>query len=556
MRAKSGYGMVAVCLGLAATAWAGPLGTGFTYQGKLTDGGNPANGVYDFQFRLGDAPVLGLLLGTVVVEDVTVADGLFTVTLDFGANVFDGDERWLDISVRPGNSGGAYTTLTPRQLLTVAPYALQTRGMFVDAANNATLVGQLFARPGNNFLGVGRDTRVTGSEYFGLGTPATGTNYGGMYISTSAATARPFYGYAAGGDADAYHWYDGTADQWRLYVSTGTHLAVAGSGEVGIGTVTPRALLHVQDASVALPAAALLNDVAVIEHADAVLGLYSSDGGSYGSALTLGEVASGALVNKWSMHRTTTGGGNDLRFAFGTNPDYSANDEVLTMTDTLRVGIGTTSPGAKLDVRNNDTSNALYSVNYGNGRAATFQTFANNANTVYVISGSTTHAAVYIQNTGGTALQVNGGAQVDILEITGADMAEKFPVREDAEPGMVMMIDADHPGQLCLAQGAYNRRVAGVVSGAGNLPVGAILGNLDGDKTVGQPIALSGRVWVWCDAGTHAIEPGDLLTTAERPGHAMAVTDHARAHGAVIGKAMTALAQGEVGLVLVLVNLQ
>jgi hypothetical protein len=71
-----------------------------------------------------------------------------------------------------------------------------------------------------------------------------------------------------------------------------------------------------------------------------------------------------------------------------------------------------------------------------------------------------------------------------------------------------------------------------------------------------QPIALTGRVWVKCDASQHAIDAGDLLTTSDVPGHAMKVTDHARGHGAIIGKAMTPLATGERGLVLVLVSLQ
>jgi hypothetical protein len=118
-----------------------------------------------------------------------------------------------------------------------------------------------------------------------------------------------------------------------------------------------------------------------------------------------------------------------------------------------------------------------------------------------------------------------------------------------------MEIDPDNPGQLCVSRGAYNRRVAGVVSGAGDLPPGAILGNLPGTEDA-PPIALSGRVWVQCDATTRAIEPGDLLTTSDRAGYAMAVRDHARATGATIGKAMSKLPQGETGLVLVLVNLQ
>jgi hypothetical protein len=151
-------------------------------------------------------------------------------------------------------------------------------------------------------------------------------------------------------------------------------------------------------------------------------------------------------------------------------------------------------------------------------------------------------------------LEVAGTARCKVLEITGADVAEKFPVSEQVEPGMVVAIDREHPGQLCLCRGAYNRRVAGVVSGANDLAAGAVLGNLPGAEDA-IPVALGGRVWVYCDATGHGIEPGDLLTSAERAGHAMVVRDYERAQGAVIGKAMSSLKQGR-GLVLVLVNLQ
>jgi hypothetical protein len=74
---------------------------------------------------------------------------------------------------------------------------------------------------------------------------------------------------------------------------------------------------------------------------------------------------------------------------------------------------------------------------------------------------------------------------------------------------------------------------------------------VDGD----QNVALSGRVYVKADAAFGAIRPGDLLTTCDTPGHAMRVSNHARAQGAILGKAMTALPSGQ-GEVLVLVTLQ
>ena len=117
--------LLAVLL-LSGTASASPLnaalGTGFTYQGKLTDGGAPADGDYDFEFKLYNALSGGSQVGsTVPLGNVVVTGGLFTVQLDFG-NVFDGTALWLDIGVRPAGGSG-YTALTPRQALTATPFA-------------------------------------------------------------------------------------------------------------------------------------------------------------------------------------------------------------------------------------------------------------------------------------------------------------------------------------------------------------------------------------------------------------------------------------------------
>jgi len=111
-------------------AQGGPIDTSFTYQGQLKESGLLANGAYDFQFSLYDAASGGSQVGsTLTREDVTVSDGLFTVTLDFG-EVFDGSKRWLEIAVRPGNSTGAYTTLSPRQALTATPHTLALPGLY------------------------------------------------------------------------------------------------------------------------------------------------------------------------------------------------------------------------------------------------------------------------------------------------------------------------------------------------------------------------------------------------------------------------------------------
>jgi hypothetical protein len=100
----------------------------FTYQGKLTDGGSPANGTYDLTFRLFNAATDGSQVGTdQVKDDVTVSNGVFTVVLNFGAAAFaPGGATHLEISVRSGSSTGSYTLLTPRQPITSSPYAIQS----------------------------------------------------------------------------------------------------------------------------------------------------------------------------------------------------------------------------------------------------------------------------------------------------------------------------------------------------------------------------------------------------------------------------------------------
>ena len=101
-----------------------PAGSGFSYQGSLKSGGNPANGDHDFQFSLYDAFSGGNLLGGPIARStVTVTNGLFSVSLDFGADVFDGNARYLEISVRP-SGGGSYAMLSPRQEISPVPYAL------------------------------------------------------------------------------------------------------------------------------------------------------------------------------------------------------------------------------------------------------------------------------------------------------------------------------------------------------------------------------------------------------------------------------------------------
>jgi trimeric autotransporter adhesin len=169
---------------------ASPLGTAFHYQGKLADGASAANGSYDLKFTLYDALSGGsLVAGPLTNSPVAVTNGCFTVPLDFGS-VFDGNARWLEIGVRT-NGSATFTTLSPRQPLTPAPYALY-------ASNTATVGGQApsaFAPASGSTAYVTKsgDT-MTGS----LNLPANGLTAGGNQLALSGGkvgvgTASPQY---------------------------------------------------------------------------------------------------------------------------------------------------------------------------------------------------------------------------------------------------------------------------------------------------------------------------------------------------------------------------
>lgn len=115
--------VLAVALSNAALAQTS-VGSAFTYQGQLQQSDNPAGGTFDMEFTLYDGPdpVVDTPLAS-IEQSVAVSDGLFTVELDFGGAVFDGDARWLQIGVRE-NTGDPYTYVSPLQPLTTAPYAL------------------------------------------------------------------------------------------------------------------------------------------------------------------------------------------------------------------------------------------------------------------------------------------------------------------------------------------------------------------------------------------------------------------------------------------------
>jgi hypothetical protein len=152
-------------------------------------------------------------------------------------------------------------------------------------------------------------------------------------------------------------------------------------------------------------------------------------------------------------------------------------------------------------------------------------------------------------------LNVNGNitANGDIF-LPGADLAEHFDMAdfEKAEPGTVMVIN--QVGALEESQIAYDRRVAGVISGAGKYTPGIVL-DKQSSEMKRSPIALVGKVYCKVDAAHAPIEVGDMLTTSSTPGHAMKAGDPHKAFGSVIGKALYPIKTGR-GLIPILIALQ
>lgn len=153
------------------------------------------------------------------------------------------------------------------------------------------------------------------------------------------------------------------------------------------------------------------------------------------------------------------------------------------------------------------------------------------------------------------AVQVNGNINMGGGDVVFSDCAEQFDLSADAvaEPGTVMVIADD--GNLEPSSLAYDKRVAGVVSGAGNFRPGIILGATPESQRRRAPVALAGKAYCKVDASEAPIAMGDMLTTSPTVGHAMKASDPARAFGAVIGKALQPLVTGT-GLIPILIALQ
>ena len=510
-----------------------PVGSEFTYQGQLNEAGLPADGDYDFVFRLFDAETGGTQIGSEFeADECTVTDGLFTLQLDFGAGAFAGDARWIEIDVRASAGGLPYTTLSPRQPVTAAPvalYALDGPGSSGYWAENGTAIYNTNA----GYVGIGTSSPSSTLHVkdTGSGDPSPPTRIGLQWFQPM--DLNDWFSIEVGGlgagtgssprlvRESGTTLYFQTEEQMNSAVRT-TQMMLDADGRLGIGTTEPVALL------------------------EAV-----SDSGVHGIRSTTSAIPVTAL-------RTSTSGSWPAIHAESASSGNNATG--------IRSYLTSTSPGTGCAAIYGQISSTTTISGYGvHGSHAGYGTgvYGDSANGTGVYARSTNGWALYAETeNGATAARFVGNVEIVspstglmLIEFgEGLDYAEGFDVSDESQitAGTVLVIDAENAGQLAISKAPYDHKVAGIVAGANGLGSAVRLGAGQYDFDV----ALAGRVYCNVDASYGAVQPGDLLTTSPTPGYAMKVTDHEKSQGAILGKAMQPLKRGEKGQILVLVTLQ
>jgi hypothetical protein len=170
-------------LAIAFHSRAEQVGTAFTYQGQLKQNGVPVNGTADIEFTFWNAFENGDSLGDLSYLEVEVVDGLFTVALDVGPNMFDGNARWLEVAVRYPAGAGSYTLLTPRQQITPTPYALALPDLHTREGSILGGSASVFGEVARATISGGSDNTV--SDNFGT-VGGGGGNSAGDWIGSIA----------------------------------------------------------------------------------------------------------------------------------------------------------------------------------------------------------------------------------------------------------------------------------------------------------------------------------------------------------------------------------
>jgi hypothetical protein len=358
-------------------------------------------------------------------------------------------------------------------------------------------------------------------------------------------------------DFDSAHKWDfsvGASNRLFIGYDEVSRMVLDTVGNAGIGTTIPTARLHVAGNTSSSLDMKIHN-----QNTSGSQRLYFGSGTGDAGIIVWGPNNT-SYPGKWRFANNYTSG----HFDWITNGNTR-----MTLTNDGNVGIGTTDPSERLTVKMgghtwDDAHFALEDFN----STSTWDFTVGGENKLFI--GYEKVSKMVINTSGYVGignlepehpLDVNGRIRTNVIEITGgADLSEQFNIgrtgaESKPEPGMVVSIDPESPGDLVISSSSYDRRVAGIISGAGGVKTGMLMGQKGTEANGDSPVALSGRVYCRVDALNGPIMAGDLLTTSDTQGHAMKVTDYTKAQGAIIGKAMSSLDKGK-GLVLVLVTLQ
>jgi len=591
--------------GAASAAAATPAGTAFTYQGQLRSGGTGYSGSCDFQFGLWDADSGGSQLGATLTRTaVSVTDGYFAVSLDFGSGRFAGEARWLAIAVRCPPASDGYTALAPRQPLTAAPHALY-------AANAALLGGQgpgAFAAAAHNHWGQSWSGGGTGLDLWGgsIGLLASGSSYGvhgttsassgycsgvrgdsasteghGVYGEATAATGSAYGVYGLSSSTGGRGVYGGaTAGSGTTFGVWGVSASTEGRGVYGYATAASGTTYGVLGSSQSTGGRGVSGEATASSGTTyGVHGRSYSTGGTgvYGYASAAGGTTHGVHGEASSPDGTGVYGWASAAsgFAYGVRGVSAATDGRGVF------GYATAASGTTYGVRGESLSASgtgvygqAWSTGGGHGVYALSKGAAAGGAALWAQADHAGGIALWAQNasTDSTLVAVNQGSG-DLIKAfspaglrfrvansgsvyadgtfssPAADVAEMLPAVAGLEPADLLAVALD--GRLVRSSQPYQASVVGVYSAR----PGFLGGAEDGADLSGQvPLAVVGVVPVKATAENGPIRPGDLLVASSTPGHAMAAGPNPPV-GAVIGKALAGLDVGA-GIVKMLVTLQ